>query len=372
MRVGPAALLCLAFLLHACAGPTAPVTQADRVARLQAGGLRALQAASYRDAFAAFEEALALSEAIDHLPGQVAGLQGLAAVLLELTQWQDAEPLLARAAALAALLGDRAAAADIRAAQGQARRQAGDRAAAEARLTEARETYTRLGDRTGAARALTALGILRRERGDLAGALAAQEEALRTLAAASAADRATAHLNLGRTLEALGRLDEARAQYEQALALERAISRRRSPCTGGRGRSTSGRGGPTGRWPIWRPSRRSRGGSGGRRRRRRRSGAPPSLPAETAPCQRTGGPEGEGSMALRDLREFIVALEDAGRLRRIRVPVDPILEVAAITDRVSKRGGPALLFEQVKGSAVPLLINAFGSPEQMCLALGVK
>jgi 4-hydroxy-3-polyprenylbenzoate decarboxylase len=77
-------------------------------------------------------------------------------------------------------------------------------------------------------------------------------------------------------------------------------------------------------------------------------------------------------MALRDLREFIVALEDAGRLRRIRVPVDPILEVAAITDRVSKRGGPALLFEEVQGSAVPLLINAFGSPERMCLALGVK
>jgi 4-hydroxy-3-polyprenylbenzoate decarboxylase len=52
--------------------------------------------------------------------------------------------------------------------------------------------------------------------------------------------------------------------------------------------------------------------------------------------------------------------------------VDPILEVAAITDRVSKRGGPALLFEEVQGSAVPLLINAFGSPERMCLALGVK
>lgn len=77
-------------------------------------------------------------------------------------------------------------------------------------------------------------------------------------------------------------------------------------------------------------------------------------------------------MAFRDLREFMIALEDSGRLRRIRVPVDPILEVAAITDRVSKRGGPALLFEHVKGSAVPLLINAFGSPEQMCLALGVK
>ncbi len=77
-------------------------------------------------------------------------------------------------------------------------------------------------------------------------------------------------------------------------------------------------------------------------------------------------------MAFRDLREFIATLEDAGDLRRIRVPVDPILEVAEITDRISKRGGPALLFEQVKGSTVPLLINAFGTPERMCLALGVK
>jgi len=77
-------------------------------------------------------------------------------------------------------------------------------------------------------------------------------------------------------------------------------------------------------------------------------------------------------MALRDLREFIAALEEAGELKRVRVPVDPILEVAEITDRVSKRGGPALLFERVKGSALPLVINAFGSPERMCLALGVK
>ncbi|HEV8662960.1 MAG TPA: menaquinone biosynthesis decarboxylase [Candidatus Methylomirabilis sp.] len=77
-------------------------------------------------------------------------------------------------------------------------------------------------------------------------------------------------------------------------------------------------------------------------------------------------------MAFRDLREFMAALEEAGQLRRVRVPVDPILEVAEITDRLSKRGGPALLFEQVQGSTVPLLINAFGSPERMCLALGVK
>ena len=51
--------------------------------------------------------------------------------------------------------------------------------------------------------------------------------------------------------------------------------------------------------------------------------------------------------------------------------VDPILEITEITDRVSKRGGPALLFERVKGSSMPVLINAFGSPSRMNLALQV-
>ena len=77
-------------------------------------------------------------------------------------------------------------------------------------------------------------------------------------------------------------------------------------------------------------------------------------------------------MAYSDLQEFIHALERAGDLRRIPVEVDPVLKVTEITDRVSKRGGPALLFERVKGSAMPLLINAFGSPERVALALQVK
>jgi 4-hydroxy-3-polyprenylbenzoate decarboxylase len=77
-------------------------------------------------------------------------------------------------------------------------------------------------------------------------------------------------------------------------------------------------------------------------------------------------------MAYSDLRDFLAALERAGELRRIPVEVDPVLEVAEITDRVSKRGGPALLFERVKGSSMPLLINAFGSPARMNLALEVR
>ena len=77
-------------------------------------------------------------------------------------------------------------------------------------------------------------------------------------------------------------------------------------------------------------------------------------------------------MAYSDLQEFIAALERAGELRRITAEVDPILEVAEITDRVSKQGGPALLFERLKGASMPLLINAFGSPGRMALALQVK
>jgi len=76
-------------------------------------------------------------------------------------------------------------------------------------------------------------------------------------------------------------------------------------------------------------------------------------------------------MAYSDLQEFMAALERAGELRRVPAEVDPVLEITEITDRVSKQGGPALLFEQVKGSRMPLLINAFGSPARMNLALEV-
>ncbi len=76
-------------------------------------------------------------------------------------------------------------------------------------------------------------------------------------------------------------------------------------------------------------------------------------------------------MAYADLRDFVDALERAGELRRIGVEVDPVLEITEITDRVSKAGGPALLFERVKDSSIPVLINAFGSAARMRLALDV-
>ncbi|HEY3365487.1 MAG TPA: menaquinone biosynthesis decarboxylase [Symbiobacteriaceae bacterium] len=77
---------------------------------------------------------------------------------------------------------------------------------------------------------------------------------------------------------------------------------------------------------------------------------------------------------FRDLHEFAAACEKRGWLKRIKAKVNPYLEIAEITDRVSKMpgGGYALLFENVEGSQFPVLTNTFGSMERMCLALGVE
>ena len=83
-------------------------------------------------------------------------------------------------------------------------------------------------------------------------------------------------------------------------------------------------------------------------------------------------------MAYRDLREFVKELERAGELKRVRAEVDPVLEIAEITQRVARDPnrkpdsvGPALLFEKPKGSAYPLLVNTFGSVKRMCKAFEV-
>ncbi|MGA3048680.1 MAG: UbiD family decarboxylase [Terracidiphilus sp.] len=94
-------------------------------------------------------------------------------------------------------------------------------------------------------------------------------------------------------------------------------------------------------------------------------------------------------MAYDDLRDWIKTLEKHGELRRIGEEVSPELEITEITDRVSKigagkssdakgntgkyaPGGPALLFENVKGHpGHKVLINQFGSERRMALALGV-
>ncbi len=94
-------------------------------------------------------------------------------------------------------------------------------------------------------------------------------------------------------------------------------------------------------------------------------------------------------MAHSDLRSFIEALDAAGQLKRVVAPVDPELEITEIADRMSKapcpegaagspatdpvhggRGGHALLFENVRGSDIPVAINLYGSYARMRLALG--
>ncbi|GAD24317.1 4-hydroxy-3-polyprenylbenzoate decarboxylase [Acidovorax sp. MR-S7] len=76
-------------------------------------------------------------------------------------------------------------------------------------------------------------------------------------------------------------------------------------------------------------------------------------------------------MHYRDLRDFMAQLEAAGELRRIAAPVSPHLEMTALADRVLRAGGPALLFEQPTGHAMPVLANLFGTPARVARALGV-
>src|SRR5580693_4883608 len=77
-------------------------------------------------------------------------------------------------------------------------------------------------------------------------------------------------------------------------------------------------------------------------------------------------------MAYKNQLDFIRALEAAGELVSIRTFVDPRLEIAEVTDRVSKsgHGGKALLFENT-GTDFPDIMNAYGSERRMCMALGV-
>ena len=82
-------------------------------------------------------------------------------------------------------------------------------------------------------------------------------------------------------------------------------------------------------------------------------------------------------MAYKDLREFITRLDREGELKHIKTEIDVDLEITAITDRVSKAGGPALLFEKPRSArdgvtySMPLLINTLGSKRRLELALDV-
>ncbi len=75
-------------------------------------------------------------------------------------------------------------------------------------------------------------------------------------------------------------------------------------------------------------------------------------------------------MKYRDLRDFVSGLETRGELKRINKEIDPNLEMTEICDRVLRRGGPALLFQNVKGSPFPVLANLFGTPARVALGMG--
>jgi len=75
-------------------------------------------------------------------------------------------------------------------------------------------------------------------------------------------------------------------------------------------------------------------------------------------------------MPFNDLSSFIAALERAGELKRVKVEVDPELEITEIVTRVVAQEGPALIFEKVKGSPYPLVINLFGNMRRIEIALG--
>jgi 4-hydroxy-3-polyprenylbenzoate decarboxylase len=75
---------------------------------------------------------------------------------------------------------------------------------------------------------------------------------------------------------------------------------------------------------------------------------------------------------LRDLREWIDQLRSAGELVEVTAEVDPHLEITEISDRVMKAGGPAMLFSNVRGSRLPVLINQFGGWRRVAMALEVE
>ncbi len=76
-------------------------------------------------------------------------------------------------------------------------------------------------------------------------------------------------------------------------------------------------------------------------------------------------------MRYNDMREFLGELESKGLLKRVKAEVDPHLEASAIMERLVKAGGPAVVFEKVKGHGMPIIGNLFGTAERVALGLGV-
>ena len=81
-------------------------------------------------------------------------------------------------------------------------------------------------------------------------------------------------------------------------------------------------------------------------------------------------------MQYTDLRDFMTQLETMGELKRIRQPISPVLEMTEIGDRTLRKGGPALLYENVvhagKKYDYPVLANLFGTPRRVALGMGAQ
>ena len=77
-------------------------------------------------------------------------------------------------------------------------------------------------------------------------------------------------------------------------------------------------------------------------------------------------------MQYSDLRDFIRGLEQRGELKRIQIPVSPVLEMTEICDRTLRKAGPALLFENPTGFSMPVLGNLFGTPARVALGMGAE
>src|SRR5260370_4370679 len=85
---------------------------------------------------------------------------------------------------------------------------------------------------------------------------------------------------------------------------------------------------------------------------------------------RASAPSKQPVMPFESLSAFARALRAAGELATIDALVDPKLEIAEISDRVVKAGGPALLFRNVRGSRFPVLTNQFGTERRAAMAFG--
>ncbi len=77
-------------------------------------------------------------------------------------------------------------------------------------------------------------------------------------------------------------------------------------------------------------------------------------------------------MKYSDLRDFMAQLEQQGELKRVTAPVSPVLEMTEICDRTLHAAGPAILFENVLGSDMPVLGNLFGTPRRVALGMGAQ